>query len=50
MDKSLKENISLLREKFLLNFCKKMNWNHNELSTSQMLTITTQKEYINPKQ
>lgn len=50
MNKSPKENVSLLREKFLLNYCKKMNWNHNELSTNQMLIITTQKEYISPKQ
>jgi hypothetical protein len=50
MDKSQKENISLLREKFLLSYCKSMNWNHNKLSTNQMLVITTQKEYITPKQ
>lgn len=50
MNKTNKEDISLLREKFLINFCKKMNWNHNELSVNQMLTITTQKEYIYPKQ
>lgn len=49
MNKSKKEDISILREKFLIKYCKKMNWNHNELSTNQMLHITKQKEYINPK-
>jgi hypothetical protein len=50
MIKLSKEQISTLREKFVLNFCKKMNWNHNELSTNQMLLITSQKDYISPKQ
>lgn len=50
MIKLNKEQISTLREKFLLNFCKKMNWNHNDLSTNQMLLITSQKDYISPKQ
>jgi len=43
-----KQEISILREKFLVEYCKKMGWNHNELSTSQMLLITQQKDYQNP--
>lgn len=43
-----KQEISILREKFLVEYCKKMCWNHNELSTSQMLLITQQKGYQNP--
>jgi|DEB19_MinimDraft_2_1074335.scaffolds.fasta_scaffold19607_2 hypothetical protein len=50
MIKLNKEQISTLREKFVLSYCKKMNWNHNELSTNQMLLITSQKDYISPKQ
>jgi len=43
-----KQEISILREKFLVEYCKKMGWNHNELSTNQMLLITQQNGYINP--
>ena len=43
-----KQEISILREKFLVEYCKKMGWNHNELSTSQMLHITQQNGYQNP--
>lgn len=43
-----KQEISILREKFLVEYCKKMGWNHNELSTSQMLLITQQNGYQNP--
>ena len=43
-----KQEISILREKFLVEYCKKMGWNHNELSTTQMLLITQQNGYINP--
>ena len=45
-----KQEISILKEKFLVEYCKKMGWNHNELSTNQMLLITSQKDYISPKQ
>jgi hypothetical protein len=50
MEKLNKENIKFLKEKFIIDYCKKMNWNHDELSTNQMLTIITQKEYILIKQ
>ena len=43
-----KQEISILREKFLVEYCKKMGWNHNELSTNQMLLITQQNGYQNP--
>ena len=48
MKTKTKQEISFLREKFLVEYCKKMGWNHNELSTSQMLLITKQNGYINP--
>lgn len=43
-----KEEISLLREKFISEYSKKKGWNPKELSTSQMLEIATQKEYKTP--
>jgi hypothetical protein len=47
-NKKTKQEVSILKEKFLVEYCKKMGWNHNELSTSQMLFITQQKDYISP--
>ena len=47
--KKTKQEISLLKEKFLVEYCKKMGWNHNELSTNQMLNITQQKRYLEYK-
>jgi hypothetical protein len=44
-----KENIKLLREKFLITFCKNKGWNSEELTTGQMLIIVNQPEYKNPK-
>lgn len=49
MNKLTKQEIKLLREKFLTDFCKQKKWNPNELTTGQMLIITKQPEYINPK-
>lgn len=46
--KKTKQEVAILREKFLVEYCKKMGWNHNELSTNQMLFITQQKGYISP--
>jgi hypothetical protein len=48
MKTKTKQEISFLREKFLVEYCKKMGWNHNQLSTTQMLLITQQNGYINP--
>ncbi len=44
--KKTNQEISILKEKFLVEYCKKMGWNHNELSINQMLFITQQKDYI----
>ena len=44
-----KSEISILKEKFLISFCKKRGWNYNELTTGQMLIITNKSEYNNPK-
>jgi hypothetical protein len=46
--KKEKENIKLLRERFLVKFCKQKGWNSNELTTGQMLIIVNQSEYKNP--
>jgi hypothetical protein len=40
-----KEEISLKKEKFLIEYCKKMGWNHNELTSTQMLTIINNNSY-----
>jgi hypothetical protein len=48
MKKLNKTEISLLREQYLIRYCKNLGWNHNELSTSQMLIIVNQVEYISP--
>jgi hypothetical protein len=47
--KKEKENIKILREKFLVEFCKQKGWNSEELTTGQMFMIVKQLEYINPK-
>ena len=43
-----KEEVDLLREKFISEYSKNKGWNPNELSTSQMLEIVSQKEYRSP--
>lgn len=40
-----KENIFLLREKFIAKFCKQRGWNPKELTTGQMLFIISQPEF-----
>jgi len=42
------EEVTLLREKFIIEYSKKKGWNHKELSTTQMLEIATHKEYKQP--
>lgn len=42
------EEVTLLREKFIVEYSKKKGWNYKELTTTQMLEIATNKEYINP--
>lgn len=43
-----KDEVSLLREKFIGEYSKKKGWDPKELSTTQMLEIATQKEYKTP--
>lgn len=42
------EETTFLREKFIVEYSKKKGWNPKELSTQQMLEISTNKEYKNP--
>ena len=35
----------LKKEKIIQDYCKKRNWNPNELTINQMLIIVKQKEY-----
>lgn len=43
-----KDEISLLRERFISEYSKGKGWDPKELSTTQMLEISTQKEYRSP--
>jgi hypothetical protein len=53
-DKLIKNNpisaddTTLLREKFINEYSRKKGWNPKELSTTQMLEITTQREFKTP--
>lgn len=40
-----KQEISLSKEKFVAEYCKKMGWNPNELTSKQMLSILKQSGY-----
>ncbi len=42
------EEVILLREKFINEYAKKRGWNVKELTTNQMLEITTQVGYKTP--
>lgn len=42
------QEIQLLREKFINKYSKEKGWNPNNLTTQQLLEITTQKEYKSP--
>lgn len=42
------EEITLLREKFIVEYSKTKGWNPKELTTTQMLEIATQKGYQHP--
>jgi hypothetical protein len=44
----MKDNLKILREKFIYNFCKEKGWSPNKLSPEQMFTIVTNPKYINP--
>ena len=43
-----KEELNLLREKFVVEYAKKKGWDKNNLSTTQMMEIVEQKQYKNP--
>lgn len=43
-----KEEVTLLREKFISEYSKNKGWDPKNLSTTQMLEITTHKEYKSP--
>jgi hypothetical protein len=43
-----KKQISILREQYVIKYCKNLGWNPNELSTKQMLIVVNQQEYISP--
>ena len=43
-----KEEISILRERFLNKYSKEKGWNPENLTTNQMLEIVSQKEYKTP--
>lgn len=42
------KEIVLLREKFIVEYSKKMGWNYKELSPNQILEIVNHKEYQHP--
>ncbi len=43
-----KDEITLLREKFIGEYSRRNGWNVKDLSTTQMLEIVSQKEYKTP--
>lgn len=43
-----KEELNLLREKFVIEYSKKKGWDKNNLSTTQMMEIVEQRQYKNP--
>ena len=47
--KLTKEELSLIREKFIQEYSRKKGWNPKELSTNQMLQILGEDSYKNPK-
>ena len=49
MKKKANKGKSILRERFIIGFCKKNGWNYNELTTGQMLIIPNKPEYKTPK-
>jgi hypothetical protein len=41
----MKNSLKLKREIFIIDFCRKKGWNHNELKPSQLISIVKNKEY-----
>lgn len=44
-----KDKNKILKEIFLIKYCKEKGWNPNELTTGQMMKIVSLKEYKNIK-
>ena len=42
------EDVTLLREKFINEYSKKRGWNPKELTTNQMLEITSERGFKTP--
>jgi hypothetical protein len=42
------EDVTLLRERFINEYSRKKGWNPKELTTNQMLEITSQREFKTP--
>lgn len=42
------EDVAMLREQFISNYSKQKGWDIDNLTTKQMLEITSQKEYKTP--
>jgi len=40
-----KKDTNLLRERFLIKFCKEKGWNPKELTTNQMLIVVKNQNY-----
>jgi hypothetical protein len=45
----MNNNLKILRELFILKFCKKRGWNPDDLTTGQMLIIVNDPQYKKPK-
>ena len=43
-----KEDITFLREKFIMEYSRKKGWNNNNLTTTQLLEIVEQSGYRTP--
>lgn len=48
MKKPNEQEIKLLREKFIIKFCKEKGWCPEDLTVRQMLIITNNPKYLSP--
>ena len=44
----MKNNVKILRERFIAKFCKERGWSPNQLTPHQIRVIVTNPEYIKP--
>ena len=49
MKKLNKEEVSILRERFITKYCKDNGWDKKNLTTGQLLIIARCSDYITPK-